>query len=434
MLEKIAKARNLSRANNAVKRMISDRGESNALSMADDVVNSYRKLTKDQHVAFFTFLFEKLNPDTDLVMTAAQNFAADSNARNYIRLQRAVESPRQELFRRLNRASEGTAAVVQMRRDLLQVLDKKPELTAVDFDMRHLLSSWFNPGFLKMHRVDWKSPAEVLEKLIQHEAVHAIDGWDDLRRRLQPDRRCFAFFHPQLPNEPLIFVEVALLPEVPAVITPLVDKKAETNDQVSQFKVAAFYSISNCEPGLRGVSMGNFLIKRVAEQLHAEFPGLKTFVTLSPIPGFMDWVVAGANLGQGVPEDRLKPAIKATRDQALATLKLDSQSWAERLSAGWHPDQASEKENEALMSLASIYLGLASTGRDGNPVAKFHLGNGAKLHQINWAGDLSRKGLRQSAGLMVNYLYDLSAVEDNHERFANGEVIFSRAVSKLMTA
>jgi malonyl-CoA decarboxylase len=434
MLEKIAKARNLSRANNAVKRMISERGESNALSMADDVVNSYRKLTKDQHVAFFTFLFEKLNPDTDLVMTAAQNFAADSNARNYIRLQRVVESPRQELFRRLNRASEGTAAVVQMRRDLLQVLDKKPELTAVDFDMRHLLSSWFNPGFLKMHRVDWKSPAEVLEKLIQHEAVHAIDGWDDLRRRLQPDRRCFAFFHPQLPNEPLIFVEVALLPEVPSVIAPLVDKKAETNDQVSQFKVAAFYSISNCEPGLRGVSMGNFLIKRVAEQLHAEFPGLRTFVTLSPIPGFMDWVAAGANLGQGVPEDRLKPAIKATRDQALATLKLDSQSWAERLSAGWHPDQASEKENEALMSLASIYLGLASTGRDGNPVAKFHLGNGAKLHQINWAGDLSRKGLRQSAGLMVNYLYDLSSVEDNHERFANGEVIYSRAVGKLMTA
>jgi len=434
MLEKIAKARNLSRVNNAVKRMISERGESNAVSMADDVVNGYRKLSKDQHVAFFTFLFEKLNPDTDLVMTAAQNFAADSNARNYIRLQRVVESPRQELFRRLNRASEGTAAVVQMRRDLLQVLDKKPELTAVDFDMRHLLSSWFNPGFLKMHRVDWKSPAEVLEKLIQHEAVHAIDGWDDLRRRLQPDRRCFAFFHPQLPNEPLIFVEVALLPEVPAVIAPLVDKKAETNDQVSQFKVAAFYSISNCEPGLRGVSMGNFLIKRVAEQLHAEFPGLKTFVTLSPIPGFMDWVVAGANLGQGVPEDRLKPAIKATRDQALATLKLDSQSWAERLSAGWHPDQASKKENEALMSLASIYLGLASTGRDGNPVAKFHLGNGAKLHQINWAGDLSRKGLRQSAGLMVNYLYDLSAVEDNHERFANGEVIFSRTVSKLMTA
>lgn len=432
MLEKLTKARNLSKANNAIKRLISERGESNALSMADDMVNNYRKLAKDQQVSFFTFLFEKLNPQADAVLKAAQNFVADSSARNYIKLQKVSESPRQEFFRRLNRASQGTAAVVQMRRDLLQLLDKKPELAAVDFDMRHLLSSWFNPGFLKMHRVDWKSPAEVLEKLIQHEAVHAIDGWDDLRRRLQPDRRCFAFFHPQLPSEPLIFVEVALLPEIPTVITPLVDKKAETVEQVSQYKVAVFYSISNCEPGLRGVSMGNFLIKRVAEQLHAEFPGIKTFVTLSPIPGFMDWVASGAHLGEGVPAERLKSNIKAARDAALVTLNLQAQSWAERIASGWHPDIAPDAEKSALLCLASIYLGLASTGRDGNPVAKFHLGNGAKLHLVNWAGDLSRKGLRQSAGLMVNYLYDLGSVEDNHERFANGEIVYSRAVGKLM--
>lgn len=432
MLEKLTKARNLSKANNAIKRLISERGESNALSMADDVVNNYRKLGKDQHVSFFTLLFEKLNPQADAVLKAAQNFAADSSARNYIQLQKASESPRQEFFRRLNRASQGTAAVVQMRRDLLQLLDKKPELAAVDFDMRHLLSSWFNPGFLKMHRVDWKSPADVLEKLIQHEAVHAIDGWDDLRRRLQPDRRCFAFFHPQLPSEPLIFVEVALLPEIPTMITPLVDKKADTVDQPSQYKVAAFYSISNCESGLRGVSMGNFLIKRVAEQLHAEFPGIKTFVTLSPIPGLMDWVAAGANLGEGVPAERLKPNLKAARDTALAVLNLDNQSWSERLTSGWHPDLAPEKEKAALLSLASMYLGLVSAGRQGNPVAKFHLGNGAKLHLVNWAGDLSRKGLRQSAGLMVNYLYDLGSVEDNHERFANGEIVYSRAVGRLM--
>jgi malonyl-CoA decarboxylase len=432
MLEKLTKARNLSKANNAVKRLISERGESNAVSMADDVVNNYRKLTKDQYIPFFTYLFEKLNPRADEVLMAAQNYAAEATARNYIRLQKVLESPRQELFRRLNRAGHGTAAVVQMRRDLLQILDKKPELAAVDFDMRHLLSSWFNPGFLKMHRVDWKSPAEVLEKLIQHEAVHAIDGWDDLRRRLQPDRRCFAFFHPQLPSEPLIFVEVALLPEIPTVITPLVDKKADTVDQPSQYKVAVFYSISNCEPGLRGVSMGNFLIKRVAEQLHAEFPGLKTFVTLSPIPGFMDWVSDGANLGDDVPVERLKPNLRAARDHALASLKLDSQSWTEKLSAGWHPDSAPPKEQEALLCLAAIYLGLGSAGRNGNPVAKFHLGNGAKLHLVNWAGDLSRKGLRQSAGLMVNYLYDLGSVEENHEKFANGEIVFSRAVGKLM--
>jgi malonyl-CoA decarboxylase len=336
-------------------------------------------------------------------------------------------------MRRLNRGLNGTAAVVEMRRDLLQLLDKKPELAAVDFDMRHLLSSWFNPGFLKMHRVDWKSPAEVLEKLIHHEAVHAIDGWDDLRRRLQPDRRCFAFFHPQLPNEPLIFVEVALLPEVPLAIAPLVDKKAETVTQVQQYKVAVFYSISNCEPGLRGVSMGNFLIKRVAEQLHQEFPGLKTFITLSPVPGLMEWIAAGANLGESVPLDRLKPALKIKRDQALQALDLGAHSWAERLSSGWHPDDAPVKEKEALLCLTAIYLGLASTGREGNPVAKFHLGNGAKLHLINWAGDLSRKGLRQSAGIMVNYLYDLSSVEENHERFVNGEIMHSRAVAKLMS-
>jgi malonyl-CoA decarboxylase len=283
-----------------------------------------------------------------------------------------------------------------------------------------------------MHQVDWKSPAEILEKLIHHEAVHAIDGWDDLRRRLQPDRRCFAFFHPQLPNEPLIFVEVALLQEIPGVITPLVDKKAVTVENAAQFKVAAFYSISNCEPGLRGVSMGNFLIKRVAEHLQAEFPSLKTFVTLSPIPGFIDWVTAGAELGNTASAERIKPAVRLAREQALANLQLDTKSWSERLSAGWHPDQASEKEKAALMSLASIYLAMASTGRDGNPVAKFHLGNGAKLHQINWAADLSRKGLRQSASLMVNYLYDLSSVEENHERFINGEVIYSRAVGRLM--
>jgi malonyl-CoA decarboxylase len=216
------------------------------------------------------------------------------------------------------------------------------------------------------------------------------------------------------------------------VITPLVDKKAETVHQTSNYKVAAFYSISNCEPGLRGVSMGNFLIKRVAEQLHEEFPGLKTFVTLSPIPGFIDWVAAGADIGGEKSSVQLKPAIRTAREQALEAIGLTKRSWTERLSSGWHPDNATEKEKAALLCLASIYLGLGSAGRNGNPVAKFHLGNGAKLHQINWAGDLSKKGLRQSAALMVNYLYDLSAVEENHERFTRGEIDYSRAVGRLM--
>ena len=433
MLEKLAKSRYLSRAIGAVNRLISERGESNAVSMADELIHNYRKLDKDQHTKFFAALAQKYNPEADKVLLAAQSFAAEPNTRNYVRLQRITESPRQELLRRLNRARAGTAAVVEMRRDLLQLLDKNPELATVDFDMRHLLSSWFNPGFLKMHRVDWKSPAEVLEKIIKHEAVHAIDGWDDLRRRLQPDRRCFAFFHPQLPDEPLIFVEVGLLPEIPTTIAPLVDKKAEAMNQPKEYKVAAFYSISNCEPGLRGVSMGNFLIKRVAEQLHAEFPSLKTFVTLSPIPGLVDWIAAGASLSDQTTMEQIKPAVRITRDQALAALNLADNSWAERISAGWHPDITSAKEKNALLCLTALYLAHASTGRNGNPVAKFHLGNGAKLHQINWAGDLSRKGLRQSAGIMVNYLYDLGSVEENHERFVNGEVIYSRLIKRLMT-
>lgn len=432
MLEKIAQTRFLSRATSAVRRLVSERGESNAVSMALDVISNYRKLNAEQRPKFFAMLAEQFNIDAEQLTKAAQSFAADPNARNYIRLQKISESPRQELLRRLNRAPGGTAAVVEMRRDLLTLLNKKPEFMGLDYDMRHLLSSWFNPGFLKMHRVDWKSPAEILEKIIAHEAVHAIDGWDDLRRRLQPDRRCFAFFHPQLPDEPLIFVEVALLPEIPVAIMPLVDKKSTPVEQTNQFKVAAFYSISNCESGLRGVSMGNFLIKRVAEQLHAEFPGLKTFVTLSPIPGLMEWITAGAHLGDLPSSDKIKPAVRKARDDALELLKLNGSNWMDKLGKAWHPDQCSEREKAAFMALTAIYLTTVTPSRDGNPVAKFHLGNGAKLHQINWAGDLSKNGLRQSAGLMVNYLYDLSSVEENHERFVNGEMIYSRSVSKLM--
>jgi len=434
MLEKIAQTRYLSRATSAVRRLVSERGESNAVSMALDVISNYRKLNADQRPKFFAMLAEQFNIDAEQLTKAAQSFAADPNARNYIRLQKISESPRQELLRRLNRAPGGTAAVVEMRRDLLTLLNKKPELMSLDYDMRHLLSSWFNPGFLKMHRVDWKSPAEILEKIIAHEAVHAIDGWDDLRRRLQPDRRCFAFFHPQLPDEPLIFVEVALLPEIPIAIMPLVDKKSTPVEQTNQFKVAAFYSISNCESGLRGVSMGNFLIKRVAEQLHAEFPGLKTFVTLSPIPGLMEWITDGAHLGDLPSAEKMKPAIRKARDDALELLKLNGSNWMDKLGKAWHPDHCSEKEKAAMMALAAIYLTVVTPSRDGNPVAKFHLGNGAKLHQINWAGDLSKNGLRQSAGLMVNYLYDLSSVEENHERFVNGEITHSRSVGKLMSA
>lgn len=427
LLQKISQVRSLSRAINGAKKILTERGEANSASMANDILSQYRLLSEEQKISFYHALATKFNPDPNIVLKLAQEYAQDPSGKNLIQLTRVTEPPRQELLRRINRVDGGTKEIVALRRHLIKILDKQPDLKVLDNDLQHLFVSWFNPGFLKMHRVDWQSPAHILEKIIQHEAVHEIDGWDDLRRRLQPDRRCFAFFHPQLPDEPLIFVEVALVPEISDAIGPLVNKKSETVDS-SQFKAAIFYSISNCEPGLKGVSLGNFLIKRVATYLKNEFPSLKTFVTLSPIPGFMDWVINGASLGEGYDDQ----AVLKKVSQYLEQIDLKKQSWPERLSSGWHPDKATDVEKNALIGLSAIYLAKFSVRKGGNPVAKFHLGNGAQLYRINWAGDLSKKGLRQSASLMVNYLYDLDKIEDNHERFVKGEVIYSRLVTKIL--
>ncbi|MFZ9439417.1 MAG: malonyl-CoA decarboxylase domain-containing protein, partial [Hylemonella sp.] len=290
-----------------------------------------------------------------------------------------------------------------------------------------LLSSWFNPGFLELHEITWKSPAELLEKIIAHESVHAIDGWDDLRRRLQPDRRCFAFFHRQLPNEPLIFVEVALVPTIARDVGALLDKKTPVGE-AKTFKTAIFYSISNCQPGLRGVSLGNFLIKRVAQKLQADIPTLKVYSTLSPIPGLTRWLDEGASL-EGA---KLSDTQQARLAQARELLQLPGKTWRDRLKSGWQPSDCSEPDKEALMRLAAAYLIHRSTVRGGDPVAHFHLTNGATLHQLNWAADLSRKGLQQYGGLMVNYLYEPDKVEAQHEAFINGKVIRSRGVDKLL--
>jgi malonyl-CoA decarboxylase len=342
-----------------------------------------------------------------------------------VKLMQAAEPPRQELLRRLNRAPGGTAVIVQMRHRLLRSLTTHPRLAAVEADFLHLLSSWFNPGFLELQQVDWNSPARLLEKIIQHESVHAIDGWDDLRRRLQPDRCCYAYFHPQLPGEPLIFVEVALVPEMPEAIAPLISKRSTPID-AKHYKVAAFYSISNCQPGLRGVSLGNFLIKRVADRLQADFPSIRTFCTLSPIPGFVRWLDA--------PESQIAQAKPAERERyfkARVLLQLDAVRMQERIAGGWSPESASETDRDALLALASIYLRAVAPTEAGDAVAKFHLGNGARLQRINWAADVSRNGLRQSCGLMVNYLYDLHKVEDYHQRFLEGEVVHTPGVARL---
>lgn len=427
LLENIVRSRNLTKTNQAVRRLMSGLGESNSSSMAHDVIRHYSTLDQDGRIEFYTLLAEKFNPNPKAVLEAAAAYASEANAQNLIKLTRATESPRQELLRRINRAPEGTKTILTIRREILKLLDKRRDLAALDYDIRHLLSSWFNPGFLKMHRVDWNSPALVLEKIIHHEAVHAIDGWDDLRRRLLPDRRCFAFFHPQLPDEPLIFVEVALVSDIPDSIGPLVDKKSIPSES-SKFKTAVFYSISNCEPGLRGVSLGNFLIKRVADQLKAEFPSLKTFVTLSPIPGFVDWISKPIDLTT-LEKDTV---VAGKFDKALRQVSLKGKTIAQRVAEGWIPASATDIEKNSLQTLCAIYLIHFSTQRPGSPVAKFHLGNGARLYRLNWAADLSKKGLRESAGLMVNYLYDLDEVEENHEKFNSGEVVRAKSVDKLV--
>ena len=427
MFDNFRQDRHLVHLRQTTERLIGALGESNAQSIALELVGQYQQLDPAHRQGYFDFLAASFNPDPLKVKAAADAYAAQPDARHLVELFKVAEPSRQELLRRINRAPGGTSAIIGMRQTLLEQLKAKPTWAAIDADMHHLLTSWFNPGFLELHEITWKSPAELLEKIIAHESVHAIDGWDDLRRRLQPDRRCFAFFHRQLPNEPLIFVEVALVPTIARDVGALLDKKTPVGE-AKTFKTAIFYSISNCQPGLRGVSLGNFLIKRVAQKLQADIPTLKVYSTLSPIPGLTRWLDEGAIL-EGA---KLSDAQQARLAQARELLQLPGKTWRDRLKSGWQPSDCSEPDKEALMRLAAAYLIHRSTVRGGDPVAHFHLTNGATLHQLNWAADLSRKGLQQYGGLMVNYLYEPDKVEAQHEAFINGKVIRSRGVDKLL--
>ena len=410
--------------------LLGEPGESNSAAIAARALERWGRLPAAERVRFFEVLATGMDPDPEEVLALARRWAEDRSPATLVSLQRAAEPPRQELLRRLNRAPGGAGTIVRMRAELLERLRGAPELAAVDADFLHLLGSWFNPGFLELRRIDWDSPARLLEQIIRHEAVHEIDGWNDLRRRLQPDRRCFAFFHPILPDEPLIFVEVALLPQMPAAIAPLIAPASEPLSS-ERFRVAAFYSISNCQPGLRGVNLGNFLIKRVAEALRLEFPKLSTFCTLSPVPSFSAWLAKTGPLRS----DRVKPERLAVLDGQLAAWRADPRAGVDTsavraVSASKEPSDAAAP---LLERLAAFYLmhTRADEASGSDPVARFHLGNGARLERINVAADGSLKGQRQSRGVMVNYLYDLDEVEANHERFVRGEVRASRAVAQL---
>jgi malonyl-CoA decarboxylase len=402
--------------------LVSVRGEASGVAIARHILDTYRGLGSAERRDFFRFLAETIKPDGALVRSAAEAYLSEGSAQALGRLQEAVESPLQEFFRRLNLAPGATAEIVAMRRDLLTMLPDEPSLGVVDSDLRHLLYSWFNRGFLVLRRIDWQTPAAILEKIIHYEAVHEIQGFEDLRRRLDPtDRRCFAFFHPSLVDEPLIFVEVALTDEVPDSIQSVLNEERKGVGGSPLPTVAVFYSISNCQEGLKGISFGNFLIKQVVEELAREQPQLKTFVTLSPVPGFVRWLAATmADDSAGIVSDTDRVALQVLADPG----------WVEE------PEE-DEGLKDAVLALAAHYFLIAKArdGRPVDPVARFHLGNGARLERINWQGDISEKGLRESHGVMVNYRYDLKEIEKNHEAYANSAtVVAARSVRQLLRA
>lgn len=371
--------------------LVGSASETSGLALAREILSRFGPLPDAQKLDFFRYLATEMNIDPEEVRTRLEDYERAPSKASYRAFAEAAEPRRQELIRRLNRVQGATGELVKMRADLLRLGISEPELAALDLDFRHLFASWFNRGFLVLRPISWESPAHILEKIIAHEAVHAIDSWSELRRRLEPtDRRCFAFFHPAMPDEPLIFVEVALTTGIPGSVQALLAED-RTALPARAADTAVFYSISNCQDGLASISFGNSLIKQVAADLAAELPGLKTFVTLSPIPGLTRWL----------EQEGLSP---------------------------------NAEDPERMKALAAHYLlkAKSSGGLPFDPVARFHLGNGAVVHAVHAEADTSDKGRAQSGGTMVNYLYDLARVEQNHEAYVTSrDVAASKPVKAL---
>jgi malonyl-CoA decarboxylase len=378
--------------------LLSERGEVSGARIAAEILALYESFDGAAQAAFFDLIEEQFAPRVDEIGWAASAYRTNPTPANLIHLQRAVEPPRQEVFRRLNVAPAGAAALVRMRRDLLRQLDGNPQWCGIDADLLHLFRSWFNRGFLELRRIDWRTSAMVLEQLIKYEAVHQIQGWHDLRRRLQADRRCYGLFHPALPDEPLIFIEVALTRGVSAKVQALLDPDSPVLERDAA-DCATCYSITNCQEGLRGVSFGSLFIKQVAEQIRNELPHVRTIATLSPIPGFRKWLNDRAVVDGG-------PVLRGV----LA--RLDDPCW-------WEQEAVAAELKEVLVPLCAYYLVHAKREREPlDAVARFHLSSGAKLNRLNWLGDTSAAGMRRSAGLTVNYVYDPSEIERNHEVYS----------------
>ena len=377
-----------------IENVASARGEVSALEYAELLMQHCEKLNDKDLINFFKLIRDNFDISTSELSEAIDQYKVSSNSENLITFMKLSEPKRREIFRRCNGISKGTIRLVNLRKRLLGLLKKNPELNAVDYDLVYLFKNWFNRGFLILRPINWETPAHILEKIIAYEAVHEINSWDELRLRLAPkDRRCFAFFHPAMQDEPIIFVEVALMNNIPSKIQDVLEEERQLIEP-HEANVAVFYSISNCQKGLSGISFGNFLIKQVANDLKFEFNNIKKFVTLSPVPGLRNWI------------KNKNPKFELI----LEKFKKSEQFL---------------KIKPSLMRYAGDYF-LNSDRSDGmpnDPVARFHLGNGASLEQINYLGDTSLNGLNLSGGLMVNYLYDLDKVEENHEAFISDNKI-----------
>ena len=373
------------------KALLGSIGEVSGVTLARSILERYAIMGPDEKLDFFEFMTDSLEIDPELVIETLEAFKVEPNKTTYQGFAEACEPKRQELARRLNQVPGATGQLVKIRKDLLGMIKDRPKLGPLDVDLKHLFASWFNRGFLVLRPINWSTPADILEKIIAYEAVHAIYSWDDLRLRLKPtDRRCFGFFHPSMPDEPLIFVEVALTKGIPKSIQELLADERESIN-AADADTAVFYSISNCQAGLAGISFGNSLIKQVASDLAGDLPGLSIFVTLSPIPGLNRWL------------ENSKPADES-------------------------PDQDK--------ALAAHYL-LKAKNADGmplDPVARFHLGNGAKVHAVHAHADTSENGMKQSNGIMVNYIYDIAQISQNHEKFVGAKTVVASTPVKTLSA
>lgn len=409
-------------------------GEVSARDRAGRIAALYRGADLPQRAAILDLITHEFAPDRDELekaIAAIQIAANDAElSQAEARLRVALDAPRAKFFTQFNLLPEGVKFLIDLRADLLGLLPQEPALEVLRVELDGLLESWFDPGFLELRRITWHSPALVLEKLMAYEAVHPIESWNDLRNRLDTDRRCYAFFHPRLPNEPLIFVEIALLRGAPDSVQLLLDESAPLQDPYAA-DTAIFYSISNTQRGLRGISLGNLLLKRVIEDLQGGLPRLKVFATLSPLPGFRKW------LDQAFADKRtLLPAADAARFAAALGHPDPGTALADALARPDWPREARLEEvlRAPMEKLCARYLLQEKSGAQPlDPVAQFHLDNGARVNHVFWLADTSARGMRQSYGMMVSYRYDLPEVDSNHERFLNGgHIAAARRVLRLL--